>query len=167
MINLASVIHSPMLSQDVLVKRTSGVWINGEFVADGGIVCPTPLEMKWDEGKESAYRIYRTPSPTDNWDKEDVIHTRYSDAEVKHMQGIITVASPRDLNMIPEADRQSGAIKVLTTERLQVTGDGEGQANFSDIILWRGEEYRVYSVSPDADYGFYRSIAMRMLRGSS
>lgn len=124
MINLASVIHSPMLSQDILVKRTSGVWVNGDFIKN-------------------------------------------EEPETLQVHCIITVASPRDLNMIPEADRQSGAIKVLTTERLQVTGEDEGQANFSDIILWRGEEYKVYSVSPDADYGFYRSIAMRMLRGTS
>lgn len=79
------------------------------------------------------------------------------------MTGIVTVASPRDLSKVPEGDRQSGAMKVLTTERLYVTGEAEGASNYSDILLWRGEKYRIYSVTPDADFGFYRSVAMRIL----
>ncbi len=121
MINLAAVIHSPMLSQSITIKRSSGIWEEGEFVSDG-----------------------------------------YS-PETLIMRGIVTVASPRDLQVVPEGDRQSGAIKVLTTERLYVTGETDCNSNFSDIIVWRGEEYRIHSVTPDADYGFYRTIATRVL----
>lgn len=119
MINLANVIHSPMLSQNITIKRTSGVWENGEFVVD--------------------------------------------DSEQLTARGIVTVASPRDLQVVPEGDRQSGAIKILTTIRLRVTGEGDDRANFADIVLWHGEEYKVYSVTPDSDYGFYRAIAVRVL----
>lgn len=121
MINLATVIHSPMLSQGITIKRSSGIWEDGEFVSDG--IPPSTL----------------------------------------HLRGIVTVASGRDLSMVPEGDRQSGAMKVLTTERLYVTGEINDSSNFSDILVWRGEEYRIYSVTPDADYGFYRAIAMRVL----
>ncbi len=121
MINLATVIHSPMLSQGITIKRSSGIWEDGDFVSDG--ILPSTL----------------------------------------HLRGIVTVASARDLSMVPEGDRQSGAMKVLTTERLYVTGEINDSSNFSDILVWRGEEYRIYSVTPDADYGFYRSIAMRVL----
>lgn len=121
MINLATVIHSPMLSQGITIKRSSGIWEDGDFVSD------------------------TTPPST------------------LHLRGIVTVASSRDLSMVPEGDRQSGAMKVLTTERLYVTGEINDSSNFSDILVWRGEEYRIYSVTPDADYGFYRSIAMRVL----
>lgn len=121
MINLATVIHSPMLSQGITIKRSSGIWEDGEFVSDG--IPPSTL----------------------------------------HLRGIVTVASSRDLSMVPEGDRQSGAMKVLTTERLYVTGEINDASNFSDILVWRGEEYRIYSVTPDADYGFYRAIAMRVL----
>lgn len=121
MINLAAVIHSPMLSQGVTIKRSSGIWEDGEFVTDG--IPPSTL----------------------------------------HLQGIVTVASSRDLKMVPEGDRQSGAMKVLTTERLYVTGEINDESNYSDILVWRGEAYRIYSATPDADYGFYRSIAMKVL----
>lgn len=120
MINLAHVIHSPMLSQSIKIERSAGEWENGEFV---------PGMRK------------RTIS----------------------LQGIVTVASPRDLRMVPEGDRQSGAMKLLTQERLYVTG--ENGDNYSDVLLWRGERYRIYSVTPDADYGFYRSIATRAVGG--
>ena len=109
MINLATVIHSPMLSQGITIKRSSGIWEDGEFVSDG--IPPSTL----------------------------------------HLRGIVTVASARDLSMVPEGDRQSGAMKVLTTERLYVTGEINDASNFSDILVWRGEEYRNYSVTPDAD----------------
>lgn len=79
-----------------------------------------------------------------------------------NMTGIVTVASARELVKVPEGDRQSGAMKVLTTERLYVTGEINDASNCSDVLLWRGERYRIYSVSPDTDYGFYRSIAMRI-----
>ncbi len=121
MINLAAVIHSPMLSQSITIKRSSGIWEDGEFVSDG-----------------------------------------YS-PETLIFRGILTVASPRDLQMVPEGDRQSGAMKILTTERLYVTGETDCNSNFSDILEWRGEQYRIHSVTPDADYGFYRAIATKVL----
>lgn len=121
MINLAAVIHSPMLSQSITIKRSSGIWEEGEFVLNG------------------------------------------SSPETLSLQGVVTVASSWDLHMVPEGDRQSGALKVLTTERLYVTGEMSEQSNFSDILVWRGDQYRIYSVTPDADYGFYRSIAMKVL----
>lgn len=120
MINLAAVIHSPMLSQSITIKRSSGIWEEGEFVLNG------------------------------------------SSPETLSLQGVVIVASSRDLHMVPEGDRQSGAMKILTTERLYVTGEMNEQSNFSDVLVWRGDEYRIYSVTPDADYGFYRSIAMRI-----
>jgi hypothetical protein len=121
MINLAAVIHSPMLSQSITIKRSSGIWEDGEFVRN-------------DDSPETLI-----------------------------LQGIVTVASARDLQMVPEGDRQSGAMKVLVSERLYVTGEGDNKSNFSDILVWRGESYRLHSVTPDADYGFYRAIATRIL----
>lgn len=76
-------------------------------------------------------------------------------------KGIVTVASSRDLQMVPEGDRQGGAMKILTTERVYVTGEADGKANYSDVLLWRGDKYRINAVTPDADYGFYRAVCTR------
>lgn len=80
--------------------------------------------------------------------------------EVLTMRGIVTVATPKDLSQVPEGDRRTGAMRVLTTERLYATGDMENRDNYSDSLIWRGERYKIYSVTQNADYGFFRSLAM-------
>ena len=96
--------------------------------------------------------IFRTSG---NWQDggwvQDETHTELT------MRGIVTMAKAKDLEMVPEGDRLTGAIKVLTTERLYITSDG----NITDMVLWRGASYRVVTVTPDIDYGFYRSICTR------
>ena len=74
------------------------------------------------------------------------------------MRGIVTMANAKDLEMVPEGDRLTGAIKILTTERIYITSDGE----ITDMVFWRGARYRIVTVTPDIDYGFYRSIGSRL-----
>ena len=74
------------------------------------------------------------------------------------MRGIVTMAKAKDLEMVPEGDRLTGAIKILTTERIYITSDGE----ITDMVIWRGARYRIVTVTPDIDYGFYRSIGSRL-----
>jgi len=76
------------------------------------------------------------------------------------MRGIVTLAKAKDLEQIPEGDRITGAIRILTTERIYVT-DGSGY-DTTDMVYWRGAKYRVLTVTPDVDYGFYRSIGARL-----
>lgn len=77
------------------------------------------------------------------------------------LHGIITQAKARDLAAIPEVDRQSGAIRVLTTERLYVTGEVSVNG-FSDVVIWNEERYKVISVTLNTDWGYCRSICARM-----
>ena len=74
------------------------------------------------------------------------------------MRGIVTMANAKDLQQVPEGDRLTGAIKILTTERIYITSDGE----ITDMVFWRGARYRIVTVTPDIDYGFYRSIGFRL-----
>ena len=74
------------------------------------------------------------------------------------MYGIVTVAQPKDLHMVPEGDRITGAMKFITTEQLYPTR----KAYTSDVVTWRGAKYRIITVTPDIDYGFYRSIGTRL-----
>lgn len=76
-------------------------------------------------------------------------------------RGIVTVATARDLQQIPEGNRQAGAMRILSTEPIYVTGELEVNG-YSDILLWNGEKYHIVSVTPDEDYGFYRAICTRM-----
>jgi hypothetical protein len=81
-----------------------------------------------------------------------------------YLYGIVTVASPKDLEQVPEGDRVKGGIKFLCTERLMQT-DGT-RPGFGDTLSWRGATYKVATVSPDIDYGFYRAICVRLEGGS-
>ena len=76
------------------------------------------------------------------------------------MRGIVTLAKAKDLQQVPEGDRITGAIRILTTERIYVT-DGPAY-DTTDMVYWRGAKYRVLTVTPDVDYGFYRSIGARL-----
>lgn len=90
--------------------------------------------------------------------------------------GCITVASPEDLEMVPEGDRLSGAMLFHTSSPLYITelegGAGQqgwGKGGFgvttqqvSDVVVWRGQRYRVVHLSPYQDYGYYRAVAVRM-----
>lgn len=72
--------------------------------------------------------------------------------------GIVTVAAPKDLQQLPEGDRITGGIKVLTKIPLQQTN----QNGTGDVIVWREAKYKVMTVYPDIDYGFFRSICTRL-----
>lgn len=79
------------------------------------------------------------------------------------MHGVIGIASPKDIEAIPEGDRVGGEMLIHTTSEIFVTrkDSNTSKAGTSDELLWRGERYKIYSVSPYADYGFYKAIAMR------
>lgn len=80
---------------------------------------------------------------------------------VLSFHGIITVATARDLQKIPEGNRQEGAMKILSTEPIYVTGQLE-ENGFSDVLVWNNEKYQIVAVFPDKDYGFYRGICTRL-----
>ncbi len=84
------------------------------------------------------------------------------EAETLSFKGIVTQASSRDMEQVPEGDRQKGSIRVLATVPLYITG--ETGSNFSDIVVYKGERYKVQSVTHDGDYGFYRAICTRLAK---
>lgn len=77
---------------------------------------------------------------------------------VLQVAAIVTVAQPKDLQLLPEGDRVTGAMKFLTNVELHATN---GEA-ISDELEWRGARYKILTVTPDIDYGFYRSIGTRL-----
>lgn len=81
---------------------------------------------------------------------------------VLHVAALVTVAQPKDLQVLPEGDRVTGAMKFLTNVELHVTSG----AAISDELEWRGARYKILTVTPDVDYGFYRSIGTRLDGGS-
>ena len=67
--------------------------------------------------------------------------------------------------MLPVGDHISGAIYFITTTRLYTTtvdSTAGPQGLVSDKIQWRGHIYRVQSVSPWGDFGYWQAQLLRV-----
>lgn len=74
-------------------------------------------------------------------------------------RGVVTVASPEDILQVPEGDRKIGMMAFYSTEPMFVTGEQEAATKgTSDEAVWRGKRYRLLSVIPEVDYGYYKAI---------
>ncbi|MCB2297794.1 hypothetical protein [Clostridium tagluense] len=79
------------------------------------------------------------------------------------LTGTITIAKEKDLQQIPEGDRVGGEIAVYCTQALYVTRVANNpKAGTSDEVLWQGDRYRLFSVRPLIDYGYYKGIGIRI-----
>lgn len=155
MVNVGRVIGSTRLGcQHITVHRTSASWENGLYkaVEYSEVVCPAPGEFSL------CLEVINTPNPADVAGADVISGVNVELAHDLTFDAIVTVASAKDLQMVPEGDRVIGSMKFLTTERLHQTND----RGISDIVIWRGARYRVITITPNVDYGFYRSIGIRL-----
>jgi hypothetical protein len=75
--------------------------------------------------------------------------------------GVVTVATQKELQMIPEGDRVSGARMFFCSQAMYVTNEENGIT--SDILIWNTHKYRVAAVGQFQNRGgFYYAIAQRM-----
>ncbi|MEK8128666.1 hypothetical protein WMW72_12185 [Paenibacillus filicis] len=80
------------------------------------------------------------------------------------IQGTVTVANAEDLQQVPEGDRVTGLMCFYSQQPIYITRD-EGEisgAGISDEIEWKGERYRVSTVAPWSDFGYYKAFGVRM-----
>lgn len=70
-------------------------------------------------------------------------------------RGVVLPATPRELERLPEGDRDRETITVYSREPLRVGQRPEGTA--ADVILWQGQRYEVASVEPWP--GYVRALA--------
>lgn len=97
--------------------------------------------------------------------------------QVVQAYGVIEVADPQTLDMIPEGDRPTGAMSFYTTYQLFETrkqtptyggapgyggGSYGGTQGVSDVIVWRGNPYRLIKIFPWVDFGFNHGVGVRM-----
>lgn len=80
------------------------------------------------------------------------------------VQGIITINSENSDELLEEADRNSELINIFTFDRLKTVGidklDGERYA--ADIVHFNGANYIVRRCMDDAQYGFCKSVAVKL-----
>lgn len=64
----------------------------------------------------------------------------------------------------PEGDTIKGAINVYSLEQINTTvlaKNSSERDQVSDEVIWRGESYKVMSVDPYVDFGYYHALAIR------
>lgn len=79
--------------------------------------------------------------------------------------GIIQPATAEELDQVPEGDRVKGAMSFHSESPLfetHTTGPNDKFAGTSDIICWRGENYRLVKVWPWSDFGYFHAVGSRI-----
>ncbi len=77
--------------------------------------------------------------------------------------GVVTVARPSEIQMLPEGDRNSEVRAFYSAQPLYETRDNfqEG-TGVSDILVWNGFKYRVMVVAEYGNRGYWKAIAAKM-----
>ena len=94
----------------------------------------------------------------------DWINGRWTEGTVTkiEMTGVVSVASEKDLQILPEADRVSGMMVFHSVKPLYITRIGTEKGT-SDKIIWKGQEWKLKHVWDYSDYGYYKAYGERIL----
>lgn len=75
--------------------------------------------------------------------------------------GVITPLTARDIKMVPEGDVNESLRAFYTATQIFTTNANaavDSTGGSSDVLVWRGQQYRVIGVKHYEDYGYYKAI---------
>lgn len=76
------------------------------------------------------------------------------DTTTPNQYGVVTAATPNDLQRLPEADLSLKSITITTKVRLQLASPGSGGSSYkADYVQWAGNTYQVKLVEDYSRYG--------------
>lgn len=112
-------------------------------------------EIIEDEDVAQDYILYRSVG---SW-----VNGRWTEGTPTEIpaRGTIIPAGSKDLLLLPEGDRITGAISIYNRGEIYQTHQ-EPYEGTSDKIYWRGDCWKVGAVEPFGDYGFWHAVAVRM-----
>ncbi|NHI49143.1 hypothetical protein FDE94_15115 [Clostridium botulinum] len=102
-----------------------------------------------------SFKVYRKSG---EWIKGRFIQ----DEKELDMNGVITPAKPKQIEMIPEGDRVGGEICIHAINKLYTTHSDDESEGTSDEIEWHDERYKLYSVGDLSQFGYYSAIGIRL-----
>ena len=76
--------------------------------------------------------------------------------------GTVTPCSPKELAQVPEGDRVAGIMCFHSEQKIYTTYN-DVEKGTSDEIEWQGERYRIASVIPYVDFGYWKAFGVRMV----
>jgi hypothetical protein len=71
--------------------------------------------------------------------------------------GVIRPTNTVDLEIVPEGDRVLGMMTFWSATEMHTTST----AGTSDVLSYRGDDYRVLQVMPSGDFGYWKAIGAR------
>jgi hypothetical protein len=93
--------------------------------------------------------------------KWDGIRFVVGEPETLQYYGPVQPATKKELEQLPEGDRQSGMVKFFCKppQTLNITSENGEQANVSDEIIYRGQRYKIIAVMDWMPHGYIRAFA--------
>ena len=92
------------------------------------------------------------------------IKGRFEQTEIEiKIVGTISIASAKQIEFIPEGDRIGGEISIHCVKELYTSRNAPNDSGTADELLWHGERYKIYSVNPYSDYGYFSAIGQRLV----
>jgi hypothetical protein len=78
--------------------------------------------------------------------------------------GVVSVATQKELEMIPEGDRRTGAMVFHTEHMLYETNETKDQTSqpASDVLIWGHQKWRLLSVWPYPNRRYWKAVAVRL-----
>jgi hypothetical protein len=76
--------------------------------------------------------------------------------------GIIQPATDEDVAQVPEGDRSTGMMGFISEQRMYKTYVEGSTSGIGDTITWNGQTYRLVTVGPWKDFGFWKAIGARL-----
>ena len=82
----------------------------------------------------------------------------FSEPEILQYYGAVQPATDREIDQLPEGDRQRGTMKFFCVppKKLYLSGDDNA---ISDELLFEGRRYKIISVKEWIRYGYIRAFA--------
>jgi hypothetical protein len=77
--------------------------------------------------------------------------------------GVIQPATSKDIEMLPEGDRNSETFMFHSSSPMYETHSDTVQSGLSDLLVWRGNKYRIMKVTEFQDFGYWQALAVRKL----
>ena len=74
--------------------------------------------------------------------------------------GVVSIASEKDLENLPEGARVREARVFHSTQQMFLVN--ETNRNLSDILVFNGTKYLAYSAKDYSNFGYYQCVASRM-----
>ena len=90
---------------------------------------------------------------------------QWTELERISIRAAVIVATPQQLEQIPEGERLSGAMSFYARQPLYTTQDSMDIAGIiSDAILWNDKIYKILEVSDWSHHGYWMALAVLQRR---